>query len=124
MKARIQTRSWRTPEIAQLRRDYPSSDLDALALEMGRSKGALQQKAAALGIYRDSPEWTTREDAILLRWYAQPGRPAGLLKLLKRSPDAIYCRAWKLGIGAARRTRNRIERAGGVAGFSAMPEGP
>jgi hypothetical protein len=48
---------WSEEDLAKLRRDYPNFDCNAaeLAKQMGRTTGALRQKAFSLGIYRRGP---------------------------------------------------------------------
>ena len=56
MKGKIKKRGWTDEDIAKLKAEYSTADLDALSLEMDKSVRAIVRKANKLGLERVKDE--------------------------------------------------------------------
>lgn len=100
---------WSKAEEELLRKSYPTEG-SALADRLpGRSRSAVIQRAKKLGIWFDGDfkkvrasvqavnMWSAEEDDVIRCCYPTEGRKVSN-RLPKRTPDACYMRAQKLGV--------------------------
>jgi hypothetical protein len=106
-------RSYRPDEDAAIRRVWSTGEgIDSLALELGRSAGALRLRAEALGVHRPVPRrrWTSPEDAALRDGYTLGLTCAEIARTLpKRSATAVAARAAKLGLPTYARAWSQLD---------------
>ncbi|HVZ39196.1 MAG TPA: hypothetical protein VHI13_07975 [Candidatus Kapabacteria bacterium] len=89
---------WTAEEDAFLRKHYPREGARFVAEKLGRPKGGVNERAAALGIRSLSIRpWTHREEAILRLQY-QKLTASQLAKRLNRSEQSVRHRIRKLGL--------------------------
>lgn len=94
---------WTPDELAALHSGYSEgAGVEAIAFAVGRSNGAVRNKAYELGITKNA-EWSERETAALKRAYTADA--LGIIDAdaiaaeLGRSKASVYLKASKLGLG-------------------------
>lgn len=95
---------WSVPEMAFLEENYRTMPLAELALALGRTPGAVRLMANKLDCQnRAPPRWTTEEDDIIRKHYAEGAGFAFIMTLLKdRTASAIFARSDVLGVASGR----------------------
>lgn len=98
----IPKRRWTAEEDAALTARYPRGELDALVVQLGRTRAAIQQRAHELGVTTRKRTWFAADDEELRERYERGESRAEIAAALRRSVRAVGARAAYLGIRAKR----------------------
>lgn len=103
-KQRNRYMRWTLDDLRFLEQHYKTLPMATIAIQLGRSQGAVALMAHKLHCRRSkSPAWTAAEDALLRTHYAWGVEAEHLTMLLPgRSSNAIFSRAENLGIISGR----------------------
>lgn len=88
--------TWSASEIAFLREHYQTIGADAVAAKLGRSRVSVMHKAARIGVSTHR-RWTANDDQHLRALWGTISL-GHVAKTLKRTTDATYWRARRLGL--------------------------